>query len=266
MFHPLIILHIYINNKQLAALASSLCSLISNVEHNKMPHSVNCVKCVKKHKDHIGLLADSSTSLHFTNERSDLSEYEVVNDKEFTITTASAGHPLIVKGWGLMFLHTSGIHRGKETRWVIQLYPVFYVKGLTHKYLSASALLNIRLELRGSSSKLEFRTHKSNCLEFLCEPHELVQDLYWLSAMLVHADSLLAMLMVPSIDYNIMLLVVLFPISFCSPSILFYWCPDGITVYHYLLCHVFNPESEYSTPQLLTLDSRYSFSSYSQYT
>ena len=66
------------------------------------------------------------------------------------------------------------------------------------------ALLNSGLELRGSSSKLEFRTHKSNQLEFLCEPHELGQNLYWLSATLAHADSLLAMLMVSSIDYDIM--------------------------------------------------------------
>jgi hypothetical protein len=87
---------------------------------------------------------------------------------------------------------------------VIRLYPVFYVKGLTHKYLSVGALLNSGLELRGSSSKLEFRTHKSNRLEFLCEPHELGQNLHWLSATLACADSLLAMSMVSSIDYNIM--------------------------------------------------------------
>src|ERR1700678_3674878 len=168
-----------------------------------MPHSVNCAKCVKKHKDQIDLLADSGASLHFTNQRSDLSEYEVVDDKDLTITTASAGHPLIVAGHGSMYLTTSGIHR-QEAGQVIHLYPVFYVKGLTHKYLSVSALLNSGLKLRGSSSKFEFRTHKSNRLEFLCEPHELGQNLYWLSAMLAHADSLLASTMVSSIDYDIM--------------------------------------------------------------
>jgi hypothetical protein len=104
---------------------------------------------------------------------------------------------------GLMCLTTTGIHR-QEARQVICLYPVSYVKGLTHKYLSVGALLDSGLELRGSLSKLEFRTHKSNWLEFLCEPHELGQNLYWLSAMLVHADSLLASTMVSSIDYDIM--------------------------------------------------------------
>jgi hypothetical protein len=58
----------HINDEQHVALTSSLCSLISNVEHlNIMPHSVNCAKCVKKNKDQIDLLADSSASLHFTN-------------------------------------------------------------------------------------------------------------------------------------------------------------------------------------------------------
>jgi hypothetical protein len=80
-----------------------------------MPHSVNCAKCVKKHKDQIDLLADSGASLHFTNQRSDLSKYEVVDDKDFTVYTASAGPPLKVTGHGLIYLTTSGIHR-KEAR------------------------------------------------------------------------------------------------------------------------------------------------------
>jgi hypothetical protein len=194
----------HINDEQHVALISLLCSLLSNVEHlNKMPHSVNCVKCVKKHKDQIVKLADSSVLLHFINQRSNLSEYEVVDDKDFTVYMASAGPPLTVAGCGLIYLTTSGIHRKEDGR-VIRLYPVFYVKGLTHKFLSVGTLLNSRLELRGSSSKLEFRTHKSNQLEFLYERHEPGQNLYWLSAMLAHADSLLASTMVSSIDYNIM--------------------------------------------------------------
>jgi transposase InsO family protein len=168
-----------------------------------MPHFVNCAKCVKKHKDQIDLLTDNGASLHFTNQRSDLGEYEVVDDKDSTIYTASAGPPLTVVGHGSIYLTTSGIHR-KEAGRVIHLYPVFYVKGLTHKFLSVGALLNLGFELRGSSSKVEFRTHKSNQLEFLCEPHEPGQNLYWLSATLVHADSLLASIMVSSIDYDIM--------------------------------------------------------------
>ena len=44
-----------------------------------------------------------------------------------------------------------------------------------------------------------------------------------------------------------MLLVILFPISFCYVYISLYWCTDGISVCYYLHCCIFNPESEYST-------------------
>ena len=82
----------YIDDQQLVALDSLLCSLVSNVEYlSIMPHFVNCAKCSKKHKHGINLLADSGTSLHFTNQRSNLSDYEVVNEEDFTITMASAG-------------------------------------------------------------------------------------------------------------------------------------------------------------------------------
>ena len=58
--------------------------------------------------------------------------------------------------------------------------------------------------LRGSSSHLEFRSHKSNWLEIVCEPHELGQTIYWLSAKLASAGSLLAKLLICSVDYDIM--------------------------------------------------------------
>ena len=64
----------------------------------------------------------------------------------------------------------------------------------------------------------------------------------------------------------ILLLVVLFPISFCCVCISLYWCTDGISICYYLHCCIFNPESKYSTPQLLTSDSRYSYLSHTQYT
>jgi hypothetical protein len=102
----------HIDNEQHVAIISSLCSLLSNVEHlNIMLHSANCAKCVKKNKDQIDLLADSGASLHFTNQRSELSEYEIVDDKDSTVTTASAGRPLTVARRGSMYLTTSGIHR-----------------------------------------------------------------------------------------------------------------------------------------------------------
>ena len=58
--------------------------------------------------------------------------------------------------------------------------------------------------LRGSSSHLEFRSQKTNQLEFICEPHEPGQTIYWLSVKLASADSLLAKSLICSVDYDIM--------------------------------------------------------------
>ena len=102
-----------------------------------------------------------------------------------------------------MFL---GISRGpkKRTKVTIRLYPVFHVPGISHRFLSVETLLNQGLMLQGSSSSLDFRTQETNRLEFTCEPHELGQTIYWLSAKLASADSLLAKSLICSVDYDIM--------------------------------------------------------------
>ena len=186
-------------------LLVALGSLSSSVEQY-MPHSANCVKCKNnKRQDLIELLADSGTSLNFTHEQSDLSEFQQAHDDDFNVQTATKSPPLAVKGVGCMFFTTSvtsGIRRKK----LIHLYPVFYIPGINHIFLSVGTLLNQGLMLRGSSSHVEFRSHKSNQLEIVCEPHELGQTIhvYWLSVKLASADSLLAKLLICSIDYNIM--------------------------------------------------------------
>ena len=100
------------DDKQCVALVSSLYSLASNVEHNKMHHSAKCAKCSKKQMDQIDLLADSAASLHFTNQGSNLSEYEVVKWNEISVMTAFVKETLTVKGKGAMFLSTS-----EEKKW-----------------------------------------------------------------------------------------------------------------------------------------------------
>ena len=184
-------------------LLVALGSLSSSVEQY-MPHSANCVKCkMNKRQDLIELLADSGTSLNFTHERSNLSEFQEVHDDDFDVQTAAKSPPLAVKGVGCIFLMTS-VTSGTRSEKLIRLYPVFYVPGINHRFLSVGTLLNQGLMLRGSSSCLEFRSHKSNQLEIMCEPHELGQTIYWLSAKLASADSLLAKLLVCSVDYDIM--------------------------------------------------------------
>ena len=169
-----------------------------------MLHSANCVKCkTNKRQDLIKLLADSGASLNFTHEQSDLSEFQEVHDDDFDVQTAMKSPPLAVKGVGCMFLTTSATS-GSRSKKLICLYPVFYVPGINHRFLSVGTLLNQGLMLRGSLSRLEFRSHKSNWLEIVCEPDELGQTIYWLSAKLASADSLLAKLLICSVDYDIM--------------------------------------------------------------
>ena len=184
-------------------LLAALGSLSSSVEQY-MPHSANCVKCkTNKKQDLIELLADSGASLKFTHEQSDLSKFQEVHDDDFNMQTAAKSPPLAVKGVGCMFLTTS-VTSGTRSEKLIRLYPVFYIPGINHRFLSVGTLLNQGLMLRGSSSHLEFRSHKSNQLEIVCEPHELGQTIYWLSAKLASADSLLAKSLICSVDYDIM--------------------------------------------------------------
>ena len=169
-----------------------------------MPHSANCVKCKNnKRQDLIELLAHSGASLNFTHEQSDLSEFQEVHDDDFDVQTATKSPPLAVKGVGCMFLTTS-VTSGIKSERLIHLYPVFYIPGINHRFLSVGTLLNQGLMLRGSLSCLEFRSHKSNWLEIMCEPHEPGQTIYWLSAKLASADSLLANLLICSVNYDIM--------------------------------------------------------------
>ena len=58
--------------------------------------------------------------------------------------------------------------------------------------------------LRGNKNQLEFRTPKSNQLEFQCTPHFPGQTIYWLNARPTSVHSPLAKSMVMSIDYDIM--------------------------------------------------------------
>ena len=128
-----------------------------------MPHSANCVKC-KKNKKHdlIELLADSGALLNFTHEQSDLSEFQEVHDDDFNVQTAVKSPPLAVKGVGCMFLMTSATS-GTRSKKIIHLYPVFYIPGINHRFLSVGTLLNQGLMLRGSLSHLKkFRSHKLN--------------------------------------------------------------------------------------------------------
>jgi hypothetical protein len=98
-------------------LLSSLSSLESRVElfcNNKCSSdSSSCVKCkTQKTQDKIEIMADSGASNCFTHTQSDLSEFEVLDDKELVVKTASKTNSLKFKGkWIIMHEVTQ---RGKK--------------------------------------------------------------------------------------------------------------------------------------------------------
>jgi hypothetical protein len=89
-------------------LLSSLSSLESRVELicNKCSSDLsNCVNC-KTHKtqDKIEIMADSGASNCFTHMQGDLSEFEVLNDDELIVRTASKTNSLRIKGKGVWII------------------------------------------------------------------------------------------------------------------------------------------------------------------
>jgi hypothetical protein len=118
-------------------LLSSLSSLESRVElfcNNKCSSKLsNCVKC-KTHKtqDKIKIMADSGTSNCFTHTQSDLSEFEVLDDNDLVVKTASKTNSLKIKGKEVWIIMHKVTHRGKKRSITSHLYPVYYLPGLTH--------------------------------------------------------------------------------------------------------------------------------------
>jgi hypothetical protein len=117
-------------------LLSSLSSLESRVElicNKCSSDSSNCVSCkTQKTQDKIEIMADSGASNCFTHTQSDLSEFEVLNDKDLVVRTASKIHSLKIKGKGAWIIMHKVTHRGKKQTVKSRLYPVYYLPGLTH--------------------------------------------------------------------------------------------------------------------------------------
>ena len=107
-------------------------------------------------QDKIEIMADSGASECFTHTQSDLSEFEVLNDKDLVVRTASKANSLKIKGKGAWMIMHKVTHGGKKRLITSCLYPVYYLPGLSHRLLSVRHLLNNGLELKGSSSSLEF--------------------------------------------------------------------------------------------------------------
>jgi hypothetical protein len=112
-------------------LLSSLSNLKSRVElicNKCSSNSPNCVKCkTQKTQDKIEIMADSGTSNCFTHTQSDLSEFEVLDDKELVVKTASKTNSLKIKGKGAWFIMHEVTHRGKKQSVMLQLFTLLYL-------------------------------------------------------------------------------------------------------------------------------------------
>jgi hypothetical protein len=99
-------------------LLSSLSSLESRVELfcNKCSSDLsNCVKCkTRKTQDKIEIMADSGTSECFTHTQNDLTEFEVLDDIDLVVKTASKTNFLKIKGKGVWIITHKVTHGGKK--------------------------------------------------------------------------------------------------------------------------------------------------------
>jgi hypothetical protein len=191
-------------------LLSSLSSLDSRVElvcNKCSSDSSKCVKCkTQKTQDKIEIMADSGASNCFTHTQSNLSEFEVLDNDELVVKTASKTNSLKIKGKGAWIIMYEVTHRGKKQSITSRLYPVYYLPGLTHRLMSVGHLLNDGLELKGSSSSLDFSAKTSSTKRLLLQfkPYCPGQNIYWLSARLTSRHAILAMSSVNTVDYDIM--------------------------------------------------------------
>jgi hypothetical protein len=91
------------------------------------------VRCkTLKNQDMIEIMANSGASNCFTHSKSDLTEFEVLNDNDLVVKTASKTVSLKITGKGAWMI-THEVTQGGKKRFVTsRLYPVYYLPGLTH--------------------------------------------------------------------------------------------------------------------------------------
>ena len=196
-----------LSDDETTQLLNSLESRLEFVCNNINSHSAKCAKCkTRQTQESIEIMADSSTSISFTHTKSDLSEFEQINNDKLVAKTAS-NTILKIKGVGAMMLTHRVTHKGKSRSITTRLYPVYLLPGLSHQLLSVGQLLNDGLELRGSSQMLSFSAKTCTNIRqpwLQCKPHSPGQNIYWLSARLTSKHAMLALSLVHTIDYDIM--------------------------------------------------------------
>jgi hypothetical protein len=77
-------------------------------------------------------MANSGTSECFTHTQGNLTEFEVLDNKDLVVKTESKTNSLRIKGKGAWIITHEVTHRGKKQSITSRLYPVYYLPGLTH--------------------------------------------------------------------------------------------------------------------------------------
>ena len=106
-----------VTNDKKQQLLNSLSSIERRVELicNKCSSTTNCVRCkTRESQNKIEIMADSGASECFTHTQSDLSEFEVVNDKDLVVRTASKANSLKIRGKGAWIITHEVTHGGKK--------------------------------------------------------------------------------------------------------------------------------------------------------
>ena len=107
-----------LSDEEKTQLLDSLSSLESRIEfvcNITSSHIANCVKCkTPKAQNVIEIMADSSASSCFTHTKSDLGEFEVFDDKDLVVKTASKTKSLRITGKGAMIIMHKVTHKGKS--------------------------------------------------------------------------------------------------------------------------------------------------------
>ena len=72
------------------------------------------MKCKRQTQGTIEIMADSGASDCFMHTKSDLSEFEQINDNKLVVKTASAKNSLRIKGRGALIITHKVTHKGKS--------------------------------------------------------------------------------------------------------------------------------------------------------
>jgi hypothetical protein len=142
-----------------------------SAENRYLAHRADCLKC--KSGNHQDWVLDSGASEHYTNNRQDLVDFELLDSEEKVLTASSL---VTVKGRGTSFL-TLNID-GKTHS--IRLHPVYYIPGFKTRLLSMGSFLQNGHRIKGDCERLLLISSDGKT-SIEARPHGYGQTIYWVN-------------------------------------------------------------------------------------